>query len=51
MSRWRANEQERLAKDAGHPRPDAPETEAGGKWNEIVERFHGRRNSTRDARK
>jgi hypothetical protein len=28
--RWRANEQERLAKDAGHPRPDAPETEAGG---------------------
>jgi hypothetical protein len=46
--RWRTNEQERLAKDAGHSQPVAPEavapqTEADRRWKEIEDRFYGRR--------
>src|SRR5258708_2121582 len=46
--RWRTNEQERLAKDAGHSQPVArepvaQETEADPRWKEIEDRFYGRR--------
>jgi hypothetical protein len=52
--RWRTNEQERLAEDAGHPEPVAretvgPQTEANRRWKEIEDRLMGRRSSKRDA--
>jgi hypothetical protein len=45
--RWRTNEQERLAKDAGHSQPVArepveQETEADRRLKKIEDSFHGR---------
>lgn len=54
--RWRMKEQERLANEADGSRHIAPgpveqEIEADARWKRLEDIFHGRRNSTRDARK